>query len=278
MQDYNFEELSNMLKEQTLALDKKNKEGTDNHTWISEDADNQIVIAFPRGNRDDVVVTYLEPLKTEEFKKIKSYDQYKHEDELYLTVRQEKIGDKLSKRRCALYLHSQFPNKSFSETEIQRCYNIFLLVVRNCTYYDFMTDYRTDFGYEDYHLNHGVFTRERSSLVESFFQTKRCLFLCYNMNRQDEKDYKDFAEVNQSLPDKLLNPTFMKYPVFSLRELLESDIAYEIFYKYWNGLPNYEKTMAVLKEYGLTRDTINLIFTKIRDEKYKNKEKPYRIL
>ncbi len=262
-------ELEEQFKKENEEYKKNKEKASDNHNWTSEDADAPIVISYPRGKAEDFTVTYLVPIE----EKRKDFLM----NDFPLTVKTEKIGDKLNLRNCALYLHIKFPNKLFSDEEIQKCYSVLSLTLRHCTYYDVMNDYTTEYGYEDFHLNHGVFTRTRCDIVETIYKYEISRFFCYNLSKQDEKGYKNLCNSDLTLKEKLENITFMKYPFFTLRELLECDEAYNVFYKYWNNLPNYEKTVTTLKEYRLTKDTINFIFTQLKDEKYDAQKNGIRI-
>ena len=56
----------------------------------------------------------------------------------------ETLGDLICPYRCSLYLHATFAPCVFTTEEVDRCVEIFQLVLRKATDYDFMNDSRVD--------------------------------------------------------------------------------------------------------------------------------------
>lgn len=186
-----------------------------------------------------------------------------------LIVKRENLGDMLSLKRCAEYLHKRFPQKTFTHTDVQRCYHIFLLSIKKETHVEFMDDNRTDVCFEDYYLEPGLFSCARRDDLKYMFKAKKLIFACYNINDQDNDDYK--CSVNWDI-DKKKRDT--QYPSFTLKELLQHDWAYEIFCKFWENVRDHEQIRALL--YPLPKDVIDYTFgklTSVTTSEYKKKIK-----
>lgn len=204
---------------------------------------------YQDGNANDVVITYLcgvQPFG------------HRSPDRVHpgLSVVREPIGDKLSMKQCAEYLHWCFPHKTFSHKHVARCYDILLLVIKKATHVECMDDNRTDVCFEDWFLEAGVFTVKRRRELKYMFASKRLTFACYNVNDQDNEDWHDMArqDIDQQRGSK--------YPTFTMKQLLEHDWAYEIFCEFWEKVRDHEETRKVLQPF-FPKDIIDVIFSKL---------------
>ena len=66
----------------------------------------------------------------------------------------------------------------------------------------------------------------------------------------------------------------IRYPEYTLKELLEYEDAYNDFLCHWCNLPNYERCRdALVETTGLNNDCIAHIYSLLRNERIQKKEK-----
>lgn len=168
-----------------------------------------------------------------------------------LVVKREALSEYLSYKHCARYLQKHLPKNTFTHANVERCYCIFLEAARKATHIECMTDYRTDVCYESFYTEHGVFQVPRARQVQSMFEARKLLFVCYDIHQQTaDNEWENCIE----LPLK----ERAKYPQFTLKELLDHDWAYEMFCKFWGSIPTHEDIRACLAP--LHKDVIDYIF------------------
>ncbi len=205
---------------------------------------------YIRGNANDFCISYLVRRK----KKLTN-------DRLPLAVVTESIGDLLCLRRCCIYLHHTFPDRDFTHHEVEKCMQIFYLVLQSATFHEQMDENRLDICFEDYNDNFGIFDNSRKKLLKFMFNTPKLLFPCYNINRQGEPDW--------------LKEKKVKYPEYTLEELLDNEWKYIDFCKYWCNLPNYERCRDALVEVsGLTKDCVGHIYSMLQTSVGSRKNNP----
>jgi len=207
---------------------------------------------YPEGAPEDLTVTYLSYVAKTPRHFLAWSDPCKtHGDPLI--VQRESIGDILSLKRCAAYLHDCFPRKTFTAADVQRCYHIFCLGAKKATHVECMDENRTDVCFEDYYLEPGLFPITRRSELKWMFQAKKLVFVCYNVDDQDHDDWECSAEwhIEQKQADT-------KYSSFTLKELLQHDWAYQIFCNVWENVRDHEQIRALL--HPLPKDIIDYIF------------------
>lgn len=257
--------------EKDMLKEKESEEAEEaaNLSWISDTNNPTISIPYPRGNNNDITITYLiltvklpknsKTLPREVTKNSNLFPKSAQEKELQVVT--EDLGHILSLRNCSLYLHMTFPNRDFSDAEIRKCFDIFLLIAQKAGGYECINDMRTDFFYDvNKYSIPGLFTIKRKTILEDLFQGRYLIFLSYDPIKQEDKEWIDLNDVK----NKLEHPKILEYPTFSLKELLQCEKSYKIFLDFWANLPDHEQVRDIFRALGLPRDIINYIFKRLR--------------
>ena len=179
----------------------------------------------------------------------------------HVSVVKEEIGDILCLRNCCLYLHITFSDRDFTRAEVERCFSIFVLLTQKATHTECMDDKgRCDVCFEDYYVEAGFFTDKRRNVVKFMLQAETLMIACYNINEQGHDDWK--CSSKWSIERKKTDPVAIKYPTFTLMELLENDWAYDVFVRFWTSVRDHESCRRAFPPY-IPKDIVNYIYEKL---------------
>lgn len=178
------------------------------------------------------------------------------EDFVVTTIQGEKVvtealGDLICPYRCSLYLHATFAPRVFTTEEVNRCVDIYRLVLRKATDYEHMNDARLDVYWNQPYPKgsyYGKVCRRRRVIADSMLYMRKVLLPCYDIDRQEEDGWEEGSE---------------NYPAFTLKELIEDDAKYQQFLAFWTNAQGFEDTCAAIRTAcpSLPRDVINHILT-----------------
>jgi hypothetical protein len=161
-----------------------------------------------------------------------------------LKVVTENIGHLLNKKRIYHWLHYKYPDREFTEKEINRSFDIISLLMRKCDGFE-NEDCKIWKFYDDntLYLNYSICENKRSEILHYFLSAPEAHILYTEPKTRKEKH-------------------------FLFIDLLNDDAKYQIFKDYYSQVPDYETGRAYLKKkFNLPKDILDLIATYLTSEK-----------
>lgn len=213
---------------------------------------NIILNELPAEDMNNFQVTYLTPnLPSGEMK-------YKFFGKKYpLKLQIERLGHLFNKRNIFFWLNLKYPQKRFSEENVEKCFAIFSLLLKKTNTTDGDSNLR-EFYYSKWHYNYGVFEQTRKSVINELFGAEDIGIICFNVD-EAENDPEYVSTFKLTLEQKR-NSVYSKFLNFSLIEIMESDWAYNTALKYLNSMPDFESTYDIFhNHFHLPKDLINHI-------------------
>jgi hypothetical protein len=207
--------------------------------------DRPIIHKYPKGNPEDLIVTYFRFPKVINSKGKEVLDK---RSETLLEVVHEPIGHILSKRNVALYLELFYPNMNVTCDIVEKCYAVFRLLCWKLNDIEDQEDGTFEFAYDDsFYKNLSTLNSTRTSVIKDLLSTDNPVIVCYDIGRR--------IEIFQTKGEdgKWIRKNYY------LTTILFDQNAYEYMKKVWLSFPNLQAIFNVLKQWGLPSGVCDMI-------------------